>query len=241
MATPEIHVLTPRDGRSNKSRKKNEVASNDGKPSKRQRVVVRRGKKEQDGDMAKAQGPVVKRDLLSTNTQSFRHLFSFGTDQGGGAGSANAVGIVEPAGESGGRTEQIKPLDAEPEPAVRFSIFDEEEVVPETAVEDPSALGGLGATNQEGLEVVSIPSAKAEKEEVFVHDGLAHDSPADVRVMALEFNGSGCSVAELQTEWLDGGKKDELREDLRMKRYKRMRGRAPGMPSSKRWVAAEQS
>lgn len=224
MASPEIHILAPRDGSKGKRQKKERAASGHGKPSKRQRVGVRRGNEDKDGEEAEVQRPVVKRELLSTNTQSFRHLFSFALDQGDGADSANAVSENGNKRESGGGAEPSKPRDVEPE--VRFSIFDEEEVVVKTAAEASPALAGLDASDKHDVEVQNLPFAKAAKEEFVVHDGLAHDSLADVRAMALEFNGSGLNIAELQTEWLDGGKKEDLREDLRLKRYKRMRGRS---------------
>lgn len=223
MATPEIHILAPRDSTGEKCRRKDEDAPREAKPSKRQRVRVRRGKQENQADRMEAQTVAGKRDLLSTNTQSFRHLFSFGGYRRCGIGGESFMSCDDKTDGNGINDKQSEPPDVKS--AFRFSIFDDE-VVAENAAEDPSASVSLDPTNGPCVQVDNVSFAEAQKQEVVVHDGLAYHSPEDVRAVALKFNGSGCSLAKLQTEWLDGGKKDEVREDLRLKRYKRMKGRA---------------
>jgi hypothetical protein len=58
-----------------------------------------------------------------------------------------------------------------------------------------------------------------------VHDGLAADSEADILALAMSFCGADRSVAELEEEWFNGGKRESIREDFRLKRMKRLRGR----------------
>lgn len=228
MATPEIHIHVSLERKSKKNGKSGERPNTDGKPLKRQRVDVRRGKKEKGNDTGEGQAPASKRDLLSTNTQSFRHLFSFGANQTAGVGGTETVSGDRKEGESGREAKVEKSPSVEP--AIRFSIFDDEEDVTVKTAESPSGIAD-SLTTSHGDSKGLLFSEPAQGE-FLIHNGLAHDSPADVRAIAVGFNGSCSSVAKLQSEWLDGGKKDELREDLRLKRYKRMRGRVLGKSAS---------
>jgi hypothetical protein len=67
--------------------------------------------------------------------------------------------------------------------------------------------------------------SRPNEDDYVVHDGLASDDEADILALAMSFCGADKSIAELDDEWFNGGKREFFREDFRMKRMKRLRSR----------------
>lgn len=239
MSTPEIHIRASKHRKSKREAsfgsKQDAVVNLDKKLSKRRRVnaqcdlQIPSTAKEEDM-------PQLKSDLLSNNTQSFRHLFSFGSANmhAENATNANATNanittseVTAAIDDNGARVSLTS------EAVVRFTVFDEEEDILNVRA-DPSAAVPVDVASDTACDasVVCSPTPETRSDYV-IHDGLALDSPAVVRALALDYCGHGRTVAELQAEWMDGGKKNGIREDLRLKRYKRLRGRVLGKSGSR--------
>lgn len=205
MSAPEIHIEKTRDAKE-PSRKRRRSSSS---------------KAEKKNAVPAADAPT-KRSLLSKDTSSFRYLFSFG--DGGGDEKSKGSDV-----EGQDRDEAPAPVPG--------SIFAKLEIAAARAggneVEDEQA---EVAVEKMEVEVVhdedyyeAEPVAEPVSEPVYVvKDGLAADSHEEVLAMAKRFCGVDMSVEDLEREWTEGGRREALREDLRSKRHKRIRGRVLG-------------
>lgn len=202
MSAPEIHIEKARDAKE--------------PPRKRRRSSSSKAEKK----AAPAADAPTKRSLLSKDTSSFRHLFSFG--DGGGEEKDKGCDV------------EWKDRDEAPAPTpVPGSIF----AKLETAA---ARVGGNEAEEEQVEEVVEEMEVEvAQGEEYYeaepvaepvyvVRDGLAANSHDEVLAMAKRFCGVERSVEDLEREWTEGGRREALREDLRSKRHKRIRGRVLG-------------
>lgn len=232
MAEPEIHVVsqkstgrTSKEKTSSKRRARKEDRTSQGAP-KRPRKEAAGSEEAVKGNVGEDKQAVVR---LSTNTQSFRHLFSFGEKRSETLtkiGSGNEL-------EEGHPTSKVECTVSERafQPAKEpFSLFGEPHISlehapssprrgPETPASDEKRGSGSVGNGQEVRKIA---------EEYVVRDGLALDSENDVLAMARTYCGADCSVERLEEEWFDGGKKESMREVLRTKRLKHLRGRTLG-------------
>jgi hypothetical protein len=191
-------------------------------------------------------------------TQSFRHLFSFGSRTAGQPAlpPIPAVGRPPAVAESAVGSFRIDKDERLGPGSVSLALSDRMngEV---TSINDAQqqkelslfSLSGRGVNadqsqlspflSQQGAQVShgrATSSRLAEEgrrravAEYVVRDGLATDD-GNVMSLARSFCGADRTINDLETEWLEGGRKETMREDLRMRRQKRLRGRALGASS----------
>lgn len=237
MGEPEIHVvsqsLSEKKSRSSKKSKRSPGLENCTPQS-----VPKRQRKDKTAvdDSLKTDEGVRKEPgvRLSTNTQSFRHLFSFGSK----TGPVKDRHGLEPGPKDvriGGDSDDSASVESPEDTKEVFSLLGK----PVVAGEKDSPVGD-SAPVQFAVHAAPLtltpnthdakpePLAKPIAEEYVVRDGLVLDSDFDVLSMARTFCGADCSVERLESEWFDGGKKEVIREVLRTKRHKHLRGRTLG-------------
>jgi hypothetical protein len=236
MSTPEIHIRVPSDPKGkalSKRRRTADSAGADEKPAKRRRGDGRSSMQEPTAPPGESKS-LSKRALLSNNTESFRHLFSFGSKAPSPEVAAHAA-AEPPESLSAAAAKPAKDRTvAAAAPVVRFSIRPEPDDVRALPTKLAATYQADHTEDTSFVERTEGRSTFGREKGYVVHDGLAQDTPSDVRAMALKYFGGDKTVTELQTEWLDGGKRDDMREDLRLKRYRRKRGRVLGGGSGTR-------
>jgi hypothetical protein len=236
MSVPEIHIRTPREAQGAPTA---ERQRRDGKrPGDVRRPKRRRAKGQAsagDGGAVGGDAPELlpKRSLLSSNTQSFRHLFSFGSKAAPApsaglkeSSAADAAAAAAAAAATAGK-DAVAGRSAADEDADRvapFSLFGSP--VEAEQLRGPLPVGRADVSAGDGSDAVG-PGTPTPGVYV-VRDGLAAESAEEILSMARRYCGADRSPEDLEAEWLDGGKKEALREDLRLKRYKRLRGRVLG-------------
>jgi hypothetical protein len=226
------------------------LSAEDGSRKKRRRAVS-----EVEVKAAGLKLPVTLLQLQrgAGTTQSFRHLFSFGNSNASAHEAAPQIN-AEPAEacqlelkashetaserELGGsatlaaKADPTKKKESEPV----FSLFGEPvECAALNPSEIPFPLSPTVAESRlqpapESSEFLRLAEATRKRPVVdyVAHDGLAGDQDAETMELALSFCGADRTVEELETEWTSGGKREAMREDLRLKRHKRLRGRVLG-------------
>lgn len=229
MSSPEIHIVSP--GTSPLARKRSK-SSKELIPSKQQ-------KRGHDSEAFAQQ---------SQNTQSFRHLFTFGATSDGRAGSeyegCNNGGIAGNVHSSQGASEHSNSNENNPTngkafqllqnystddsalPNVTPMVIDKETDVCDRILTPSEQERKLFVSNSTSTPSVPFSTMPLDIDSEQLHSsGFGEDDESEILNLAMTFCGAGKSLKELELEWFEGGQREAIREDLRLKRYKRLRGR----------------
>jgi hypothetical protein len=231
MSAPEIHII----GAGKKRRS----------GPKRTRATTGRSSSVDSLKRMRTGEPHVRLDDAgqSQHVQSFRHLFSFAKEpEVPSQGRRNSPN--HEANIGGGETlvqgvrDRTMELDSndDGEPNLGGKMFALVAESDDEVDRDPEMTALGFGTGDCGTDAAMINIAKApgtaspavprpDVDDYVVHDGLASDDEADILALAMSFCGADKSVAELDDEWFNGGKREFVREDFRMKRMKRLRSR----------------
>jgi hypothetical protein len=271
-SNPEIHVISAgackgKSGfaklRQQKGKAKRDLlldSSADAVSNKRRRVTAQLGAKASPAPVSSSQPAVLRPKLQrgAGSTQSFRHLFNFGSGAAGQPALPPIPAVGCPPAVAESAVGSFRPDKDERMGPALFSVALLDRINGGvTSINDakkqnelPSfSLSGRGVNAvqsqlspflpQQGAQMphAHATSARLAEEgrrravaEYVVRDGLATDD-GNVMSLARSFCGADRTINDLETEWLEGGRKEAMREDLRMRRQKRLRGRALGASS----------
>lgn len=232
MPAPEIHIVSSGNGITPRKRPK---------PSQ----------PTQSRKQLRTQNDPIDRLPSSNNVQSFRYLFSFGS--GGGETFRTATNLETVASEnesqvriSGENTSISRPSE---EPTTFRLLEDTESVENATLPTRKNSMEGDQKTPEGPPELAEMehdrlddvgPASVTETltgqhQHCHVEQSrtcaFGEESESEILALAMSFCGADSSIEELEKEWFEGGQREAMREELKRKRYKRLRGRKLGQPS----------
>lgn len=240
MGVPEADNSRSRSQRNGEKKKRKGDSPS---PGDANRAAKKRRAKSNDSSV----GQVEKIARPSSQPSSLRHLFSFGA---GGKGNS----AVKNGGESksdktttsSGKAVKEQGCDSSlsefsAPKAGPFSLssalnLHEDDTVqceavgssPRNTTADIQMQPAVAAVDKGDTQVPEVPNGNIRLPHVAPRepsDGLASEKDADVLALAESFCGAERRIEDLESKWF-GGQRESLREELRLRRMKRLRGRA---------------